>query len=57
MKKCSNCFQFKEYSEFYTRVMGNGKTYYQSRCKECNKEVCAGYKKRKREKLWSLYEG
>lgn len=46
MKKCSNCFQHKPLNAFYTRVM-RGKIKPQSRCKKCNAEVVAGYKRRK----------
>lgn len=42
-KKCSNCFKIKPVSEFYTRRQSDG---FQSRCKSCNTEVCAGYRER-----------
>ena len=38
-KKCSNCFQVKLVTEFYRKLKS-----YQSRCKQCNAEVCSGYK-------------
>lgn len=43
VKKCSNCFKIKCVYEFYSRDQGDG---YQSRCKDCNTEVCAGYRER-----------
>ena len=42
-KKCSNCFKIKPVSEFYTRRDGH-----QSRCKDCNNEVCKGYQSEKK---------
>jgi hypothetical protein len=54
MKKCSNCFQTKPLEDFYVKRDKNAnknKVYRQSRCKECNPEVCAGYRERAR---WNL---
>jgi hypothetical protein len=48
LKKCSNCFKLKPVSEFYTRRTGDGR---QSRCKECNREVVAGYRERARGRM------
>jgi hypothetical protein len=44
-KKCSNCFQIKPLSAFYTRKAHDG---YQTCCKACKPEVCRGYRLRKR---------
>lgn len=41
VRKCSNCFQYKELGAFYAKREGH-----QSRCKDCNAEVVAGYKDR-----------
>lgn len=54
MKKCSNCFQLKDLSEFYPkrhRYKDRIYSTHQSRCKSCNAEVCAGYKERARWRL------
>lgn len=51
MKKCSNCFQMKEFDAFYPK----GKKYLQSRCKACNAEVCLGYVRRKKESMREKY--
>lgn len=45
MRKCSNCFESKPLAEFYTRK-GKGSDGYQLRCKACNAEVVAGYRRR-----------
>ncbi|MCP4914542.1 MAG: hypothetical protein GY909_15615 [Oligoflexia bacterium] len=42
-QKCSNCFIYKKIECFYKK--GNR---YQSRCIECNNEVCQGYNERKK---------
>lgn len=41
MRRCSNCFKTKDESDFYRKLDG-----LQSRCKACNNEVVAGYKKK-----------
>lgn len=51
MKKCSNCFQQKPLTEFYTKKEKSGKIGRQSRCKACNAEVVRGYKQRLDAKL------
>lgn len=43
MKACSNCFKIKPFDQFYRKGSS-----YQSRCKQCNAEVCRGYQNRKR---------
>lgn len=45
-KKCSNCFKYKTVDQFYRRLNN-----YQSRCKDCNAEVCLGYQQRRKEAL------
>lgn len=52
-KRCSNCFKEKLIVEFYPKryMTRTGiKEYRQSRCKECNAEVCLGYRDRARER-------
>jgi hypothetical protein len=51
MKKCSNCFQVKVLCDFYPKRPDG----YQSRCKDCNAEVCRAYKKRKQQKDFSAW--
>lgn len=51
MKKCSNCFQLKPLTEFYVK-RPNG---HQSRCKSCNAEVVAAYKKAKFQRDFSAW--
>lgn len=53
-KKCSNCFQLKNFSEFYPRRKGNN-SYVQSRCKNCNSEVVRESKKRRFQKEFSAW--
>jgi hypothetical protein len=45
MKRCPNCFQEKPESEFFPRRVG-AKVRLQSRCRACNVEVVAGWRKR-----------
>lgn len=55
MKKCSNCFQMKDETQFYPkRIRRKDGTFLearQSRCKACNAEVVAGYFQRAKERL------
>jgi len=45
IKRCSNCFEFKDESEFYRKLQKR-----QSRCKKCNAEVVRGYARRRKAK-------
>lgn len=54
-KKCSNCFELKEKSEFYPR-RGHGDGH-QSRCKACHAEVMRGWRETKRVLLKHKYRG
>lgn len=48
-KKCSNCFRIKPTEAFYRkRDPKRGVDTWQSRCKDCNAEVVAGYHARAR---------
>lgn len=50
-KKCSNCFEEKPLNEFYVKREKQGRyVYRQSRCKACNPEVVASYRKQRRER-------
>lgn len=51
VKRCSNCFELKPLSDFYRKL-----SHFQARCKQCNNEVCAGYRERVRYKSTKKYE-
>jgi hypothetical protein len=50
VKRCSNCFKWKEFSAFYKRNnQGDG---LQGRCKACNAEVVQAYNSKKKNRVY-----
>lgn len=41
-KRCTNCFKEKPTAQFYRKL-----NRWQSRCKDCNAEVCRAYRQQK----------
>lgn len=51
MKRCSNCFVQKPFSEFYpNRTARHPSNRLQSYCKQCKRETLNGWRHRKKEK-------
>lgn len=49
-KRCSNCFELKPVDQFYRKL-----DRHQSRCKQCNNEVCFAWRNRHRPKKLERY--